>query len=370
MTSFENKPSNNRITPKIQEYIDRINSGNETLVDFGDIPESWKAIILKNTENAAEDDVNEVVPAETEIQIIFDRLNDGIRKGLKDNFQEKVERYVNEINSGKSKEVVLDGLSSSFVNAVEDQLKPKNEIISVEGREISLENLKNLNQMDFALWLQGNKDSLEKLTKETVSFSGKQITKNPIGESLGYYNLLTLRPEYRSQAILDLNAVVRKPDFDTATEYYRTTRSEEEKYTNSDSNPDWLQFNFGDTRNTEEDGMRRKGYITIDTTSLDVFESKVKDVIYDLQNILPGKYNGSFKVSQNLSKLLNQFDNIVIHGGNEEEVDNALGIISDVLGKNGIKNEIAQKGKDGKDKNNKKTSHTRLLEEKIINNEL
>jgi hypothetical protein len=377
MSSFENNLNNiGKISPKIQEYINRVNSNKETIEDFGDIPESWKKIIEDNStieEKIIKDNSTieeKVLDTSEEITQIFDKLSQGAKEGLKNSFAKKVEKYVNEINSGIPKVKVFEGLPPSFVSAVEEQLQSAKESISIEGKELGLEHLGNLSQEDFAQWLQLNKDLLKKVTKEAKSLTGKKIMLNPIENSLSYYNLLTLRPEYRSQAIIDMESIIQKPDFDKAREYYRTTMAEEEKYSNSDSNPDWLEFNFGDTHNTEEDGMRRKGYITIDTTSLELFESKVKDVIYDLNTILPGQYNGSFKISQNLSTLINQFDNIVIHGGNEEEVEKALAVISDVLEKNGIKNEITQRGKDGQNKEGKKTSHTRLLEEKIVNNEL
>lgn len=323
MSIFENNiwGKNNDIPPKIQEYINRIKSGNEKLEDFGDIPESWKKIIIDNTTNTCE-----------------------------------------------SSTVNKNELTTT--NETEQQLKPRIEIISFEGKEINLENLKDLDQYSFAVWLQNNKYMLENREQHIIVNGKKRVTNAFKRGALTYYELLTLRPEYRSQAIIDANAVAQKQDFDQSVEYFHTTMAEQARYANSDYNPDWIEFSFGNTRNTEIDAMRRKGYITIDNHSLLGFKEKIKNIIYDLQNILTGKYNGSFKLTQNLSKLVNQFDNFVVHGGNEQEVDIALDIISDVLNKNGIENKITQKGKDGKNKKGEKTSHTQMLEEKIIHNEL
>jgi hypothetical protein len=332
MSSLENI-GNNKISPKIQEYIERINSGKEKIEDFGDIPESWKKIILENTQ----------LPKDTSSEL----------SSIPD-----------------EKEKTPNDPASSFVNIAEEKLISYKEIISIEGKEINLEHLKDLSQADFALWLQENKNELEKLTKEIININNKKVTINPIGSNLSYYSLLTLRPEYRARAIINLESNIIEPSFDEARDYFKTTMAEEGKYENSDSNPDWLQFNFGDTRNTEEDGMRRKGYITVENDSIENFKGNIKNIIYDLQNILPDKYNGSLKISQKLSTLLNQFDNIVVHGANDEEVDKALSLISDTLEKNGILNKIIQKGKDGENMKGQKTSHTRLLEEKIKNQEL
>lgn len=298
------------IPPKVQEYIGRVKSG-ETIESFGEIPQSWKTMIEENTETPIE------------------------------------------------KQKSIDSLKEEILKTYE----------TPENKETN-DRLEKLTQMEFAKWLQDNKARLEQITKEGKSMSGKVVQLKPFGNSLKYYDLLTLRPEFRQQAISEISAEIIQPGFEEGREYYKKTRALEDLYKNSDSNPDWLEFHFGNTQNTESDGMRRKGYITLDSGSLKEFEDKIPQIVQDLNRSLSGKYNGSFKLTQKLINLVNRFDNFVIHGANEQEVDIALDIISSVLEKNGVKNKIAQKGKDGFDKKGKKTSHTKLLEEKIENGEL
>ena len=227
--------------------------------------------------------------------------------------------------------------------------------------------LSKMNQNEFAQWIQDNKDYLHSIKKEATSLAGKRITVKPFEDK--YYELLTVRPEYRREFI-ENKGVLPEVDFDEAKEYYKTFQKEEDKYTNSESNPDWIQFNFGNTTNTESDGNRRKGYITISENSINSFKNNIPELVSKLNKALENNYNGSFKITQKLSTLKNQFDNLVIHGANAQEVQIALGIINKTLLENGVSNQISQIGIDGKNKKGVKTSHTRLLEEKIQNNEL
>lgn len=241
--------------------------------------------------------------------------------------------------------------------------QPKEEIGSVGvGGDKS-----KMNQSEFAQWIQDNKDYLHSIERESTSLAGEKITVKPFENQ--YYDLLTVRPEHREQFIKN-KGVLSEVDFNEAKEYYKTLQKEEDKYSNSDSNPDWLQFNFGNTTNTEADGNRRKGYITISENSIDNFKGNISNLIAELNKALEGNYNGSFKIAQKLGTLKNQFDNLVIHGANAQEVQKALDIINKTLLENGVDNKISQIGIDGKNKKGNKTSHTRLLEEKIQNNEL
>jgi hypothetical protein len=52
----------------------------------------------------------------------FMNIGKGISEGLKESFDPKVQQYVNEIRSGKSKEYVLGGAQKSLVEAVEKEL--------------------------------------------------------------------------------------------------------------------------------------------------------------------------------------------------------------------------------------------------------
>jgi hypothetical protein len=179
------------IPPKIQEYINRVKSG-ESIDSFGEIPESWKKLIKDNTESVEKNVETKSISVEREIEQTFQRLADGAREGLKQNFQEKIIQYVNRINSGEPKHKVLEGLPSSFVSAVEEKLlkseienlyKTK-EIIDVEEyfREhtISTENYKYNPDL-----MEGSMEIL-KLNKELLLSGADRIqahgmTKGNIG---------------------------------------------------------------------------------------------------------------------------------------------------------------------------------------------
>ena len=309
------------------------------------------------------------------IDKVFENIAMAETQGLQENFQNKIIEYATRIQNGESREKVLEGLPDSFTSAISihllrDRIKEYYPSSS-EKNETSLEGLIDMDQLEFAKWLQENRNSLEKITTQATSMSGKPITIHPFGSSsLSYYDLLTLRPEYRAQAISSISNCIISPEYQESSEYLRSIRSQEERYTNSDSNPDWFSLNFGDTRNKEKDGMRRKGYLTLDPVSIDSFKENIPTIIHDINESLTGRYNGAFKITQKLSTLLNQFDNMVVHGADEREVDIALKIITEVLDRNNIKSKISQKGKDGFDKKGKKTSHTKLLEEQILRREL
>lgn len=120
-TNKDEQSKISQIPPKIQEYINRVKSG-ESIDSFGEIPESWKEIIRKNTENTKTNVETKNISLESEIEQTFQRLADGAKEGLKQNFQEKIIQYVNRINSGEPKYKVLEGLPNSFVSAVEAKL--------------------------------------------------------------------------------------------------------------------------------------------------------------------------------------------------------------------------------------------------------
>jgi hypothetical protein len=283
--------------------------------------------------------------------------------------------YVDAVKKGEmTKEQAMQALeeigrknSAAYAELKALEQKQSTSNVVEEGSGGVSGDLSKMNQSEFAQWIQDNKDYLHSIERESTSMAGKKIIVKPFENQ--YYDLLTVRPEHREQFIKN-KGVLSEVDFNEAREYYKTLQKEEAKYSNSDSNPDWIQFNFGNTTNTEVDGNRRKGYITISENSIDNFKGNISNLIAELNKALEGNYNGSFKIAQKLGTLKNQFDNLVIHGANAQEVQNALNIINKTLLENGVDNKISQIGIDGKNKKGDKTSHTRLLEEKIQNNEL
>jgi hypothetical protein len=56
----------------------------------------------------------------------FAGIANNLGEGLKNSFQQKVEKYVKEIREGANKERVIDGLPPSFVRAIEEELAKEN----------------------------------------------------------------------------------------------------------------------------------------------------------------------------------------------------------------------------------------------------
>jgi hypothetical protein len=261
-------------------------------------------------------------------------------------------------------------------NIKEDEsidLNTASHVITDENIITTLEDVKNtpletFTQQEFAYWLQNNIDNLANIKRPSDAPSGfSPLISN--SNSRAIYDILTARPENRIKTLLSTN---EKVDYKKEAAYYEKFKNKiYNLFTNSDSNGGWFQLNFGNQKNTEKDGLRRKGYITVSKNNLDLFTNNLSDILSGLNVALQEKgYNGSFKVSTSLGRLVDSFDNIVIHGANEQEVDKALEIINDYLTKNNIENIIAQKGKDGNLKDGSKSSHTQILAESVRNKEV
>ncbi len=204
----QGEPKKPVILPKVQEYIDRINRGETTLEKLGDIPNTWKQAIRDNTgENMVDstqenknEKINtpvevspaEEVPVENQIAHIFGQMTEGAMAGLKDDFPKKVKKYADDIRSGKSKEFVLGGLSSSFVSAVEaellkDQLKElykSQEIVDLE--KYFTEKTQSTAEYKYNPDLVEGSMTLRQLGKDLLAIGGDKIqahgmTKGNIG---------------------------------------------------------------------------------------------------------------------------------------------------------------------------------------------
>lgn len=368
--------------PKALQYANEILEGKTTLPSLqGQVPDSWIKEVKKILESKGYliiEDSPAIKTESNESDLGPEEISSHL-ESAKNNFIDETNMLVNtsgNIGIDLPAELVDEvKLETRFAEKIEDlKQEAEREFSDIEPikdfaakavesmSDIASLPLDRLSQQEFAYWLQNNRSILESEFKKTKNLAGHEIEVNPYQN--GYYNLLTAKPELRQLIIAQQGTLADAP-FDDARTYYKMMMQEEEKYKNADSNPDWLEFSFGATKNTEADGMRRKGYITISPASLETFKGSVPDMLKKLNEALDGQYNGSFKVAQKLTTLTNQFDNIVIHGANEQEVDKALEIIHKVLSENNVMNSIAQKGKDGIKENGEKTSHTSLLADKI-----
>ncbi len=368
--------------PKALQYVNEILEGKTTLSSLqSQVPDSWIKEVKKILESRGYLIVEDSPAMKTE-----SNESDLNPEEISNHLESAKNNFIDETNmlANMSGNIGIDlpaelinkvKLETRFAEQIEDLNKEaEREFLDIEPmQDFTAKTVKNmsdiaslpldrLSQHEFAYWLQNNRSVLESELKKTKNLAGHEIEVNPYQN--GYYNLLTVKPELR-QLIIAQQGILADAPFDDARTYYKMMMQEEGKYKNADSNPDWLEFSFGATKNTEADGMRRKGYITISPASLETFKGSVPEILKKLNEALEGKYNGSFKIAQKLTTLTNQFDNIVIHGANEQEVDKALEIIHKVLSENSIINSIAQKGKDGIKENGDKTSHTSLLADKI-----
>jgi muramidase (phage lysozyme)/soluble cytochrome b562 len=302
----------------------------------------------------------------------YDTIIANIEKAYNDNVLSKDQHDVL-VNLANEKNNRLKGNSNKSEVSKQEPVKSKREVNAFENIITTLEDVKNtpletFTQQEFAYWLQNNIDNLANIKRPSDAPSGfSPLISN--SNSRAIYDILTARPENRIKTLLSTN---EKVDYKKEAAYYEKFKNKiYNLFTNSDSNGGWFQLNFGNQKNTEKDGLRRKGYITVSKNNLDLFTNNLSDILSGLNVALQEKgYNGSFKVSTSLGRLVDSFDNIVIHGANEQEVDKALEIINDYLTKNNIENIIAQKGKDGNLKDGSKSSHTQILAESVRNKEV
>lgn len=222
-------------------------------------------------------------------------------------------------------------------------------------------------QEEFARILQKNMKHLKEVRAKNIKTEHPDfILKNEL------YGVLTARPELRRKGIDLFTRMPGWKDMEKQPEgwldYKDLIKNLEHNFPNAEYDGAWLHFSYGDPTNTEEDGRRKKGYITIDTTLLPMFESHLVLLMHQINAKLSSiGYNGKMKISNSLKNLREKFDNFVVHGANKQEVTKALEAIKEVLYQNGITISGEQLGEDGKSLfNQDKSSHSMLLAEKVI----
>lgn len=333
-------------------YLEFKNSNNKFM--HNDIMDILKPLY----ETDILDDTNTVEIVDDADGVIY--TIDSVNKMIKDNYLQSNAEPISDLKEGEFyTDVETDNLEKNFdfkkyhINNL-DELK-----------KIPFE---KFTQDEFAYWLQDNIEQLLIITTPSDAPSGKSpilLTKN----SNIIYNLLTLRPENRLKGLLlklDKLDVKKIRDYKSLFTTKLILEFENHRY---DGN--WFNLLYGNTKNTEKDGRRRKAYITIEKNNLFKFTDNILDILKQIDVALKAEgYNGSFKTTSSLLRLSESFDNIVIHGANEAEVDKAVKVIQKVLSDNNIKNKFAQKGKDGSLKDGTHSSHTDILAEKVVNNEV
>ncbi len=375
MNSYEQSPITGG-EQKINEYVERVKQG-ESLDSFQLPPGMREAVENKLKPESTE--------AESNLAII-PRQYEGLDSESLDfiwTIPEYVDPKKTEFEQKRKSEALafLRNQENEKMALEEEKIAEKIKIKDLQQelaplknkspKEASLENmsLEEMSQEDFAIYL---KDNLENILKE------REATKNTNEHTLklwlknSLYSLLVARPEIRQQA-LD-NFVGKSTEIDTVPKekwmpYLGKIKSIKESFDNTDYSGAWLQFNFGDRRNTELDGKRRKGYLTISEKSIEDYSEKIGSIMEEVNSDLKSAgYNGSFKISNNLKQLTNQFDSIVAHGANFDEVTKALDVLKNVLARNGIIVDGEQRGMDEKGliDTNETASHTQLLAEKIV----
>ncbi len=377
MESLNNNKSFISGEQKIEEYMNRIQNGESKDSIFQDLPESFKSNIekglTKSIEEKTEQGLSEIpaqykgLDAETLdfIWTIPEYVDPKKTKQEKER-KERALIYLKEQEEKIQQKEERKTEDALRVKELETQLGIYNDTNKFENKNFS--NLDVLSQDDFAEYLQVNLNNLikerESLTKDGIHKS-KVLLKNQL------YDLLTIRPELRQQ---EIDRFVGKSRPETITEkewmpYLGKIKKIKDQYNNSEYSGAWLQFNFGNTKNTEPDGMRRKGYITISSSAVEQYSENLENLVQDFNKALhENQYNGSFKISNNLKQLTNQFDSIVMHGASANEVEKAMQVLKDILSSKSIEVSGVQKGMDGSgliDKD-EKASHTQLLAEKIV----
>lgn len=187
---------------KINEYVERIEGGESKDSIMQGLPKSFSDAIeerLANKEKGETEDKERIEEIREEINPtdkkdgfekkevehdfgdhaqavgIYNTMMDlgkGLTEGLKEDFVRKVQRYADEIKSGKSKEYVLGGLGENWRKAVEDKLAEKED--TKEENEFSDFRVKNGETDEGFFWNEyGNRKAKE--LKESGEFEwGKE----------------------------------------------------------------------------------------------------------------------------------------------------------------------------------------------------
>lgn len=368
---------------KINEYINRIKAGEPKDEIMQGLPDSFKDAIEKGL-NPEKKQEEQILSSQESMMVIPAQYKGLDAESL--DFIWTVPEYVDPEKTKKEQERKAKALASlreqekAQMDVGEKKIQEKIQIeklrqeLRAPEKPVSIEkgienvSLEYMSQEDFAEYLKENLGDILR-EREAVKKNNEHTLKLWLKNSL--YGLLTVRPQKRQHALEAFIGKVTEEDNvpqEKWMPYLGKIKSIKDKFDNTDYSGAWLQFNFGNRKNTEGDGKRRKGYLTITEKSVEAYAQKVDSIMEEAnQELKAVGYNGSFKISNNLKQLTNQFDSIVAHGANFDEVTKALDILKNVLTKNGVEVESEQRGMDEKGliDPTENASHTQLLAEKI-----
>ena len=111
---------------------------NKVRQDLGMTPIEETDETLNKVDNVLENDSYDHKVAQ-EIKGVFNNLGLGANGGLKDDFENKIQKYADEIKSGKDKKSVLQGLPKSFTEAIEKKLELNKNSTQKQGEQLSAE---------------------------------------------------------------------------------------------------------------------------------------------------------------------------------------------------------------------------------------
>ncbi len=167
----------------------------------------------------------------------FMNIGKGISEGLEAAFDPKVQQYVNEIRSGKTREYVLGGAPKSMVDAVEKELAKGSEENNSEEKGVYIENLEELHSKlsdlskdYYFLTHQTHSDFAEKINKEDFLFQGGGLNTTTLAQGPDGITLSLKKMEegesHRNSDSMVIFAVPKK-EF---KEYYEKEGSENRRF--------------------------------------------------------------------------------------------------------------------------------------------
>lgn len=360
---------------KTAEYVSRVKAGEdfETML-AGSSVKMKEAVAIGLKEFPTNDLVGHPKTLEYINRAVAGEDVDSMLNGLPEKMKEAVLIGLSEIKAVEKPEQVQAKTANNEEILAEKEAKEKETQKKIEelrrklgatpnpGQNIESkeEMISRMDQTEFAEWLSQN------MTEEEL-------------KNVGMYQLLTTRPENRLAEIEDslkgndddnkvlLNRRMRMlPDLKKwALESENVLRKYQKGVDGivGVEGTGWQHYQINEDE-TPRERDRIKGYVSLEAEGLlEKFDSAVmSDIVETLQ--MRG-YHGQVKFPSTGGGLFDRFDNIVVHGNNDQETNNALTIIKEVLAKHKINTVFEQTGRDGFDENGNKTSHTQILADKV-----
>ena len=200
---------------------------------------------------------------------------------------------------------------------------------------------------------------VQSMTREQYA---EHLAQNPhLSETrgqMGFYNELTKRPELRGKKGIS-------PNKDQQNEIYGRIPDIAKSIGASDPNKPWIHTDIGDSKTKNPDGSRSKLYITFNSWEKDWTAEKIGKFVELLKkNGFNGAVKTYGKAPFQADKLINQFDNIVVHARDNDASNIAYLAANSVWGDSVIQT----KGLDATNPSTgEHTSHTDLLAAAVAN---